>query len=127
LVNQRVIVCCLAPEDGQESGSARQPRIKGPLYAIWPKASKGLTRLRRVLQNPDHGLKSHRRLLHKGHREQVCKGLLESGRPLCVFPDSAKEAWLRKTVKGLGKDEKQSLMPSRKNASKEVPHLWDAA
>jgi hypothetical protein len=48
----RVIICCLAPEDGQGSGSARQPRISRPLYGIRPKASKGLNRRRRVLQNP---------------------------------------------------------------------------
>jgi hypothetical protein len=48
----RSYVCCLAPEDGQGSGSTRQPRISRPLYGIRPKASKGLNRLRRALQNP---------------------------------------------------------------------------
>ena len=37
-------VCCLTPEDGQGSGSARQPRISRPLYGIRRKASKGLNR-----------------------------------------------------------------------------------
>jgi len=48
-----VIVRCLAPEDGQGYGSARQPRISRPLYGIRRKASKGPERRRRrVLQNP---------------------------------------------------------------------------
>jgi hypothetical protein len=48
-----VVFCCLAPEDGQGSGSARQWESSRPLYGIRPKASKGLNRLSRVLQNPD--------------------------------------------------------------------------
>lgn len=68
-----IIVCCLAPEDGQGSGFARQHRISRPLYGIRPKASKGLNRRRRVLQNPQSWVpclvaerrgKSHRRLLN---------------------------------------------------------------
>ena len=59
---RRSYVCCLAPEDGQGFRSARQLRERRPLYGIRPKASKGLNRLGRVLQNPDHGFKSHRRL-----------------------------------------------------------------
>jgi hypothetical protein len=45
-------VCCLAPEDGQGSGSAGQCETSRPLYGIRPKASKGLNRRRRVLQDP---------------------------------------------------------------------------
>ncbi len=45
-------VCCLAPEDGQGSGSAGQCEISRPLYGIRRKASKGLNRRSRVLQNP---------------------------------------------------------------------------
>jgi hypothetical protein len=48
----RVIVCCLAPEDGQGSGSAGQCETSRPLYGIRRKASKGLIRRSRVLQNP---------------------------------------------------------------------------
>ena len=51
----RAIVCCLPPEDGQGSGSARHSKTRRPLYGIRPKANKGLNRRSRVLQNPDHG------------------------------------------------------------------------
>ena len=76
----RVIVCCLAPEDGQGSGSARQWENSRPLYGIRPKASKGLNRLRRVLQNPHSWVpcpaakrsgKSHRRLLIEAISRQL--------------------------------------------------------
>ena len=50
---RRVIVCCLAPEDGQGFRSTRQLRFRRPSYGIPPKASKGPEgRRRRVLQNP---------------------------------------------------------------------------
>jgi hypothetical protein len=49
----RVIVYCLAPEDGQGSRSTKQPRISRPLYGIRPKESKDLNRGWRVLQNTD--------------------------------------------------------------------------
>jgi len=48
----RVIVRCLAPEDGQGSGSAGQCETSRPLYGIRRKASKVLFRQGRVLQNP---------------------------------------------------------------------------
>jgi hypothetical protein len=48
----RVVVYCLAPEDGQGSGSDRQPRISRPLFGIRRKASKGLNRRCWVLKNP---------------------------------------------------------------------------
>ena len=45
-------VCCLGPEDGQGSGSARHVKTRRPLHGIRPKASKFLFRHCRVLQNP---------------------------------------------------------------------------
>ena len=39
-------------------------------------------------KTPMRGFKSHRRLLNERQRESSCKGLLESGRPLCVFRES---------------------------------------
>jgi hypothetical protein len=40
-------------------------KFRRPLHGIRQKASKGLNRHCRVLQNPDHGFKSHRRLLNE--------------------------------------------------------------
>jgi hypothetical protein len=93
---------CLTPEDGQGSRSVGQPRINRPLHGIRRKASKGLIRRRRVLQNPDHGFKSHRRLLNKGHCQMACKGLRKGAGVLHVSFDSVHGAWESKTVKGLG-------------------------
>jgi len=49
---KRRYVRCLAPEDGQGSGSAGHYRKPRKLPGIWPKAYKGLNRLGQVLQNP---------------------------------------------------------------------------
>src|SRR4030042_4049601 len=54
-------------------------------------------------KTPMRGPWSHRRLLNERHRKRPYKGLPESGRPLCVFPDSVWGAWESKTVKGLGR------------------------
>ena len=103
-------VRCLAPEDGQGSGPARQPGKPRPLYGNRRKASKGPNRLGQVLQNPHSWVpwpaaragKSHRRLLSKGHRTRACKGLRKGGRTLYAFFDSGQGARGSKTVEGPG-------------------------
>ena len=71
----RVVVCCLAPEDGQGSGSARQPRISRPSYGIRPKASKGPEgRRSRVLQNPHAWVQIPPSPLGNGMQRQTTAG-----------------------------------------------------
>ena len=90
---------------------------------IRPKASKGPSRRRWGLQNPDAWVPcpaegprsaaegvaqrrgrvaSHRRLLSKGHPSRACKGLRKGGRTLCAFFDSGQGAWGSRTVEGPG-------------------------
>ena len=66
------------------------------------KGEQGFESLGSGPANPDHGFKSHRHLLNKGHRDHARKGLLESGRPLSVFRDSVEGGMETKDGQGSG-------------------------
>jgi hypothetical protein len=109
-------VCCLAPEDGQGSGSAGQPRISRPLHGIRPKASKGLIRRRRVLHNPHHGFESHRRLLVVRASTRNAMGLPGYGRPIAL-------RWLQHSRRTIAA--KQARIEGAHSGQGQEPHQQD--
>jgi hypothetical protein len=75
----RAIVCCLAPEDGQGFWSVRQSENGRPLHGIRPNVNKGLTRRRRVLQNPHSRVRIPSSPPGQGSDKKPIKGLGSPG------------------------------------------------